>query len=180
VTPRETEEYRALRATIGERGTTRVWLALLGLGAWGALTIAASSLTPWPVATLVPLLVLAAAFESVFAMHTGVERIGRYLQVFYEDDESVRAWEHQAMAYGGRFPGTGSDALFAAHFCTATFLNFIPVALANPVPVEYVIVGSMHLLVVGRILQARMQARRQRSVDLERFQQLKAGRPLPR
>ena len=43
------------------------------------------TLQPVPLATLVPLLVLAAAFECVFALHVGIERVGRYLQVFYED-----------------------------------------------------------------------------------------------
>src|SRR4051812_46380785 len=174
MTPRELEEYRALRATIRERGTARIWLAVVGLALWAGLALAAGSLTPWPVGTLLPLLVLATTFEGVFAVHTGVERIGRYLQVFYEDDGSDRTWERQAMAYGGRFRATGSlsnDALFAAQFCSATMVNFLAVILAGAVPIEYVVVGALHLLVLVRIILARRQAARQRSLDLERFQQ---------
>ena len=51
--------------------------------------------------TLVPLLILVAGFEAIFALHVNVERIGRYLQVFHEDDDG---WEQVAMQFG-RFPG---------------------------------------------------------------------------
>src|SRR5262245_28415723 len=103
MTPRELEEYRALRATIRERGTARVYLVVGGLGAWAALVIATASLASLPVATLLPLLFLAGVFEAIFALHTGVERIGRYLQVFYEEPPE-RGWEHVAMAFGRAFP----------------------------------------------------------------------------
>jgi len=78
MTPRELEEYRALRDTIRERGTTRAWLLLATFVAWAALAIATASLAALPVATLLPLLVLAVGFETGFALHTGVERIARY------------------------------------------------------------------------------------------------------
>ena len=84
MTPRELEEYKALRATIRERGTTRVWVFVTGLIAWGGLTVATASLATLPIATLLPLLILAGTFEAVFSIHTGVERVGRYLQVFVE------------------------------------------------------------------------------------------------
>ena len=111
MTPRELEEYSALRATIRERGTARVWVFLAGLAIWAALTVATAALASLPVATLLPLLTLAATFEIVFALHTGVERIGRYIQVFFEAP-GERSWEHTAMAYGRMFPGGGSDPLF--------------------------------------------------------------------
>lgn len=173
MTPRELEEYRALRETIRERGTARVWVVMAGLTAWAGLTLSAIAWAPWPLATLAPLLVLAGTFEAAYALHTGVERIGRYLQVFYEDDESDRKWEHQAMAYGSRFPGGSPDPLFALFFCLAAVFNFVPVVLAQAVPVEYGVVGALHLLFVARLVVARRQAARQRSVDLERFRQLK-------
>ena len=86
MTAREHEEYRALRATIRERGTARVCIFAGGIVAWAAVTIATAAMASTPLATLLPLLVLAAAFEVVFALHIGVERIGRYLQVFHETD----------------------------------------------------------------------------------------------
>ena len=84
MTVREQDEYSALRATIRERGTARVYVFTAGVAAWAAAAIATAALASTPVAALLPLLVLAAAFEGVFALHVGVERIGRYLQVFYE------------------------------------------------------------------------------------------------
>ena len=116
MTPREVEEYSALRATIRERGSLRVVLFMIAVIAWAAATIATASLAALPVATLLPLFVLAAGFESVFAVHTGVERVGRYLQVFY-DDEGAREWERTTMAYGRAFAGsgTGFDATAAVN-----------------------------------------------------------------
>ena len=48
MTPREIEEYRALRDTIRERGTARIWVFLAGLVAWGALTTATAALAALP------------------------------------------------------------------------------------------------------------------------------------
>ena len=60
----------------------------------------------------VPLLVLAATFEINFFVHTGVERIGRYIQVFYEERAGATGWETTAMNYGAKFPA-GLDPLFS-------------------------------------------------------------------
>jgi hypothetical protein len=174
MTPRELEEYSALRATIRERGTARVWVALAGLAIWAALTIATAALASLPVATLLPLLALAAAFEIVFALHTGVERIGRYIQVFFETP-GERSWEHTAMAFGRMFPGGGSDPLFAAYFAFATVLNIVPAALLRPVAIEWVVVGLPHVLFVAHLWRGRRRAAGQRAVDLERFERLKNG-----
>jgi len=170
MTPSELEEYRALRETIRERGTARVWVFVAGLVAWGALTIATAALAALPVATLLPLLVLAAVFEAVFSLHTGVERVGRYIQVFHED---TAGWEHTAMAYGRAPRGSGTDPLFTAFFIGATFLNFVPVLIAEPVATEVVVMGAAHLLLVVRILFARRAAGQQRAADLERYRNLK-------
>lgn len=171
MTPRDLEEYKALRDTIRERGTTRAWTVLAGLIAWGGLTIATAALATLPVATLLPLLILATAFEVVFSLHTGVERIGRYIQVFFEEEDS-RGWEHTAMAYGRTFGG-GGDPLFANFFRIAAILNFIPAVFANPMPIEWGVVGSIHALFIVRVVLARRHAVRQRTIDLERLQQLK-------
>jgi hypothetical protein len=173
MTAREIEEYRALRDTIRERSTLRVWIVLAGLAAWGALTIATGALAELPVSTLLPLLILSTAFEIVFSLHTGVERIGRYVQVFFESESADRGWEHYAMAYGRQFPGSGPDPLFAAYFWAATVLNIVPAAVARPAPLEWAVVGTLHVMVIGRIALARRRAGHQRSQDLERFQKLK-------
>lgn len=171
MTPREVEEYSALRATIRERGSLRLVLFLVTIIAWAAATIATAALAALPVATLLPLFVLAAGFEALFALHTGVERVGRYLQVFY-DEEPRREWERTAMAYGRAYPG-GPDALFSIYFYLASLLNFVPVLLADPVRLEVAVVGTIHLCFLARVFAAHRGAGRQRALDLERFTRLK-------
>src|SRR6266853_3662933 len=172
------EEYRSLRVTIAARGTARVWVFLVGIVAWAALITATAALAALPIATLLPLLVLVAAFEAVFSLHVGVERIGRYIQVFLEEGHG---WEHAAMAFGRPLRGTRVDPLFTVCFLIATLLNFVPVLLAEPVAIELWVVGAVHLFVAIRILLGRRSATRQRAADLKRFLELKAagGSPLP-
>jgi hypothetical protein len=167
------EEYRALRATIRQRGTAKVWVLLVGMIAWGGLTTATAALASLPVATLLPLLVLAVTFEAVFNLHVGVERIGRFLQVFHENETG---WEHTAMAFGRPLKGTGTDPLFVAHFLIATLLNIVPALLAEPVQLEITVVGVAHALFVLRVLVARRSAAKQRAADLRRFEDMKLGR----
>ncbi len=164
------EEYRALRQTISQRGTARVWVFLAGILGWAALTMATAALASLPVATFLPLLVLAVTFEAVFSLHVGVERIGRYLQVFHETEGG---WEHVAMAFGKPLAGTGTDPLFAAYFLIAALLNIVPALLAEPVQMELAVVGTAHVLFVVRVLLAARTAAKQRASDLKRFEELK-------
>jgi len=84
MTERDVEEYRALRATIRQRGSSRPWAFLAGFSVWAVVSMGAI-LTSLPMVTILPLLLLAATFEVVFSLHVSVERIGRYLQVFHQD-----------------------------------------------------------------------------------------------
>jgi len=172
MTRRDYEEYRALRATIRERGTTRVWVFVAGLVGWAALLIATAALAALPIAALLPLLVLLGVFEAVLAIHVGVERIGRYLQVYFEDGHG---WEHTAMAYGRAFPGGGSDPVFSFIFIGAAVLNFVPVLIAEPVAIEIAVVGFAHVLAIARVVAGRRMAAKTRAVDLERFEKLRAS-----
>jgi hypothetical protein len=174
MTPRELEEYTALRATIRERGTTRFWIVLGGFAVWAGLAVATAALASLPIATLLPLLVLATSFEIVFALHTGVERIGRYIQVFFEAP-GERAWEQTAMAFGRAFPGGGSDPLFTPYFALATVLNVLPAALVRPVAIEWVVVALPHLLFIAHLWRCRRRSAVQRAIDLDRFEKLKNG-----
>jgi hypothetical protein len=170
MTPREVEEYRALRATIRERGTTRIWVVVVGFAVWGALLIATAALAALPVAVLLPLLMLSVVFETALALHVGVERIGRYIQVFLEEQPG---WEHSTLAFGLRFGAAGPDPLFGSHFWLATAVNFVPALLAEPMPIEWGVVGAVHVAFAVRVFAARHRAARQRTLDLERFRQLK-------
>ena len=170
MTPREQEEYKALRATIRERGTARPWIACFGIAAWAAIVVATAAISAPPVGTVVPLLVHAAAFECVFALHIGVERIGRYLQVIYDDH-----WEQTAMAFG-RPPGAvGLDPLFMIPFVIATVTNMMPALIQGPTTQELIFVGGAHALFVVRLVAARAAAGKQRAVDLKRFEEIKRG-----
>jgi hypothetical protein len=168
------DEYIALRATIRERGTTRVWIVLAGMSSWAITALLAVALAPSPTITLMPLVVLATAFEITFALHVGVERIGRYLQVFYEESDSRSGWEHRIMEFGG---GTQrvvvTDALFSRYFALATVLNVIPAVIATPIVIEWIVIGGSHALFLGRLVAARQAAARQRGEDLARFEQIK-------
>src|SRR4051812_47842829 len=140
MTPRELEEYRALRDTIRERSTARLWIATVGLAVWTALTVAVAALAEPPVASLLTLFFLVAAFEVMYSIHTAVERIGRYIQVFHEAPNEPARWEHAAMSFGqmpsdGR-PSPGAhplDALFSPLFLVATLFNLLPVVVATPI-----------------------------------------------
>lgn len=176
MTARDQEEYSALRATIRERGTARVCVFAGGIVAWTAATIATAALASTPVATLLPLLVLASIFEAVFALHIGVERIGRYIQVFHEAGGSsplATGWEHAAMAFGRPAGAATTDALFTGPFLLTALLNAAPALMLTPTRVELVVIGGGHALFVLRVLAARHAAGKQRALDLARFEQLK-------
>jgi len=173
MTVREKAEYTALRATIRARGTSRVYVFAGGMVGWAALTLATAVVATTPVATMLPLLALAAIFEAVFALHVGVERIGRYLQVFYETDETEARWEHTAMSFGRPSGAPASDALFAAIFLLAAAFNVMPALIMEPTRPELVFIGGAHALFLLRLATARAAASKQRAIDLERFQQLK-------
>ena len=174
------EEYRALRATIRERGSLRVWIVVLGVVMWAALVLGetATDLPGWT--ALVSLLVLWVVFEVVFALHIGVERIGRYLQVFFEEERaqapapspSGEGWETHIMEFGRRFPGGGSDPLFCRVFWAATALNLLPLTSRMNLA-TIVLVGACHAALARRLSIAREMAGTQRTVDLERFRQLR-------
>ena len=165
------EEFAALRATIRDRGTVRMILLPVTFAMWAGTAIATTAAVALPIAALVPLLVLAAGFEAIYALHINVERIGRYIQVFHEADGG---WEHVAMTFGQRFPGRGPDALFSNLFLVATALNYLPVALGGTMP-ELIAAGLLHLLLAFHIGTARRRAASQRQTDLERFEIIQKG-----
>ena len=177
MTARELEEYRALRDTIRERGTARVWIFVIGFGIWGGLVMATVSIAALPEATLLPLLALAAVFEAVFALHPGVERVGRYIQVFYEGESNDSLnWEQTAMAFGRAFPSANIDPLFARFFWIATVFNFIPALVAGAVRIEWTWIGLAHILFLIRVVIAERHAAHQRATDLDHFLKLKRER----
>jgi hypothetical protein len=165
-------EYRALRDTIGTRGTARMFAVLAGLVAWAALAIALVIADLDGAVTLMPFLVLAATFEINVFVHTGVERVGRYIQVFHEESAGWTGWETAAMSYGAKFP-SGLDPLFSTLFGAAAGLNLLSaVGLAQRRPAWIAVLLAAHLAFAYRIVSAKRRAQSQRALDLDRFRSL--------
>ena len=175
--PRRTE-YLVLRRTIAQRGALRPILMICGTGIWAAILIAVLVLLPYPVAAAIPLLVLVVTFEAIRPLHFGAERIGRYLQVFYEEHgEPARAlrdtpsWERVAMSFGA-VPGVGGHPLFVPAFLLATTLNYLAVLLPQPVVIEMSVMAVPHLAFIAWLLAADRAMRKQRTIELARLREL--------
>jgi hypothetical protein len=181
MTPTDFDEYNALRTTIRERGTTRMWVVLAGTVAWAAAALATVALAVPPIATIIPLLVLATAFEVTFALHTGVERVGRYIQVFYEEPGGKIGWEHRIMEFGRTSTRRlSTDPLFVRSFLLGIGLNFATVIASEPFAAEWVVLAVAHTLLAVRILAARREAGGQRAADLARFNEIKKSESVNR
>jgi hypothetical protein len=174
-------EYRVLRETIATRGTVRPVLVLAGLFGWAVILTAVLVWIPYPVAAIIPLLVLLVTFEVIRPLHFGAERIGRYLQVFYEEDGQpgrplgdTPAWERVAMSLSA-VPGTGGHPLFVPIFFLATIVNTLPVLLAQPpaTPIELAAMGVPHAAFLIWLLNADRAMRSQRAAELEQFRALR-------
>jgi hypothetical protein len=173
-------EYAALRATIATRGTVRVVLLPVTVIAWAIATGVLLLVSGLPVAVLFTLSILVAGFEAIHALHVGVERIGRYLQVYYETTPDGPRWETTAMAVGPALPGGGIDPLFAVVFLLAAIANLIPALIYEPTTIELSAVGALHAAFIVRVVRARVAAARQRAVELESFRAIKAQSPSPK
>ena len=171
-------EFTVLRRTIALRGTTRMVLFPVTMLGWAVLAMVVLTFAEAPLASLFPLAVLVGGFEAIHALHVGAERIGRYLQVYYEDVENVEKgprWETTVVAIGPGLPGGGIDPLFTFVFACAAFLNIVPALALVPGPTrtELGVIGVLHLLFVIRVVRARGAAARQRAVELESFRAVK-------
>jgi hypothetical protein len=172
-------EYAALRETIRARGGARPIAFLIGLGAWAAVLLGVLTWLANPIASVVPLLVLAGTFEVLRSLHLGVERIGRYIQVFFEEDATGRPpagpprWEHTAMAFGPSVPGAGVHPYFLPVFLMAAVVNFLAVLFPGPVIVELVVLAVPHLAFLSWLLYCDRGMRRQRGEELARFRAMR-------
>ena len=161
------QEYRSLRETIQTRGSLRVGIAVATWSVWAVLSLWCWTSVAGAVVGLVPLFVLVGGFEAVLSLHTGVERIGRYVQRMFEPGgPTPPAWEHVTVAMGPRWlsPG-GLDPLFSLLFLLATWLNFIPAA-AGADSLQLTIVTVAHGAFIIRVVLARRFVARQRAADL--------------
>lgn len=178
--PIRIEEYSALRATIRERGTWRVALTLATFAVWGTLTVAIVLVTPLALLSIVPLVVLVAGFEGGLLLHLGIERIGRYVQVAFEEQRDRPGWEMTAVSFGERFPEAGLDALFFRPYLLATAVNFLLGFAGDPVREDVAVLVLVHAAFVIRLVLARRSVAAQRAHDLERFRGMVAELSLRR
>ena len=165
-------EFTELRRTIAVRGTVRLLLGPATIGLWAAVAMSARYGDP-RVQILLPLLVLTAGFEGVRALHIGVERIGRYLQVFHEGTgRSLPKWEAAAMAPSRPGPGLALSPLFTPLFTLACLANALlswdPLA-----PILVAVWAAAHLALIVRVALADRACRQQRAADLAHFQALR-------
>lgn len=172
-------EYLVLRQTIARRGALRPILALAGLAMWAAVLTAVLVLVPVPVAASIPLLLLLVTFEVIRPLHFGAERIGRYLQVFYEEAgnpgralSDTPSWERVAMSLGA-VPGVGGHPLFVPVFLIATAINYLAVVLPDPVSIELTVMAVPHLAFIGWLVAGDRAMRGQRALELARLRALK-------
>ena len=169
-------EFTVLRQTIAARGTVRMILLPVTVIGWTSVTAALlQGLTVPGLLALVPLSVLIAGFEAIHALNVGVERIGRYLQVYYEGRVDGPMWETTAMSVGPGLPGGGIDPLFTVVFIAASALNLTLAAPELRTMTEIVTVVPMHAIFWIRVIRARGAAARQRAVDLETYRAVKSG-----
>ena len=175
-------EFEVLRATIRARGLARPRAFLTGLSMWAVTLVAILAWVPNPVTAVIPLLLLVGSFEVVRNLHLGVERIGRYVQVFFEeagDDRTAMtppAWERTAMAFGPAMPGAGGHPLFLPVFLLATVANLMAVMLPGPLPIEVATLLVPHVAFLFWMLYCERGMRKQRGTELARFREMKAAR----
>lgn len=174
-------EYLVLRQAIAQRGALRHVLMLCGITIWAVLLIAVLALLPYPFFAALPLLALLVTFEVIRPLHFGAERIGRYVQVFYEEaGEPDRAlsdtpsWERIAMRFG-TVPGVGGHPLFVPPFLLATAMNYVAVLLQDPVAVELSVMAIPHLGFIAWLVAADRAMRKQRAIELARLRELHKG-----
>jgi len=171
-------EYLVLRRTIAQRGALRPVLVVIGIGVWALVLTAVVAWLPYPIAAAIPLLVLAATFEAIRPLHFGAERIGRYLQVFYEEAgepgrplRDTPSWERVAMAFG-KVPGVGGHPLFVPIFFLATLANYLAVIIPGPLPIEIAALAVPHVAFIAWLMAADRAMRRQREIELTRLREL--------
>jgi hypothetical protein len=167
-------EYAAMRQAIAQRGQMKATVALVGFLGWAALWTAGFALISDVRAPAVSLAVLWATFEIIRPLHIGAERLGRYLQVFYETPGQVPAWEHTAMALGAAVPGAAGHPLYIPLFVGATLLNATALWFDGPLAFDGALMLGPHLALLWWLWRADRAMRRQRTDDLVRLQALRA------
>jgi hypothetical protein len=167
-------EFTVLRQTIAIRGTARMVIVPVTCLGWALLTVLLLLYGGPPFGSLVSLAVLIGGFEAVHALHVGAERIGRYLQVYYEALPDGPRWETAVMTVGPALPGGGIDPLFSVVFTGVAMINMVPALLPPVTRIELGVVAVLHAGFIFRVVRARLAASKQRAVELESFKAMQS------
>ena len=123
-----------------DRGTARVMLLPLVFIGWAGTTIAAAGVITVAISTLLPLLVLAAGFEAIFALHASSAPVPPRVE-------------------------GAPDPLFGRLFVLAISVNFLPAALNFEFVAELLLLAIPHFVLINRIRVARQVLGRLRASD---------------
>ena len=175
MTPRELEEYRVLRDTIRRaRNHTESGCSSSTLVAWAALTIATAALAALPVATLLPLLVLAVGFERRSRCTPASNASAGTFRCFSKSEDADRGWEHRVMAYGDAIRAPAaircSPHTSGSRRSSTSSRPFLRVQRRSNGASSGCFTCCSWCASASRAVQAHGQ----RAIDLERFRQLKA------
>ena len=129
------DEFRVLRETIAVAGHSphgaapadTLWLGVARRLVW-------SSSAKWPIAALLSLGVLVAGFEAIHALHVGVERIGRYIQVFTRRTATGRSGSPRRCGSGRACLAAASIRSSPLVFVAATLANLVVAFIPPPAP----------------------------------------------
>lgn len=168
-------EFVVLRQTIANRGTARMVLLPVTFIGWAVIASTLLLFSDLPIASLFSLAVLVGGYEAIHALHVGVERIGRYVQAYYESSTEGPQWETTAMMVGPALPGGGTDPLFTLVFASTAVANVVVALVPSPTALEISVIGVLHAAFLVRIIRARGAAARQRAVELESYRAIKSG-----
>ncbi len=142
---------------------------------------------PYPVAAVIPLTVLLATFEAIRPLHFGAERIGRYLQVFYEEAKrarrrgpcrrrpgSARPWRSARPS-----PARPDTRCSRPSSPSRPWSTCSPVVLPEPLPEELALLSLPHLAFLAWLVRTDGAMRAQRPTELARFRELRDQRVTP-
>lgn len=166
-------EFTELRRTIAVRGTVRLVLGPLTVALWAVVAMQARY-GDQRLQILLPLLTLAGGFEGVRALHIGVERIGRYLQVFHEAGEGPDrpSWETAAMEPVRAAAGLALDPLFGRLVLLACAANaFLSFEIIAPSLTGLWLLA--HTALAVRVILSMRACRRQRALDLAHYRKVR-------
>jgi hypothetical protein len=124
------EEFRALQAAIRERTSARLLFLAIAWVGWASLATAIMLVLPAAPLLVLPLVLLLASFEVNLGIIRGVEHIGAYLRLAFEERRAVPGWETASADLARRYPRGVADPVLFWPFVAVLGANYLCVVLA--------------------------------------------------